>query len=244
MIGDQVTKGVCMKLDGEVDPSATTASRNGGPALGQRLRQIRSARGLSVRELARRAGCSASLVSQVELGRIVPSASIVYALANELDVSLDALFGSGEPPTATKGPASCHPHAEADAAHAPGGGWGRALGPDGEGILLRATDRKSINLSTGVRWERLTPQHDSRVDFLDVVYAPHGKSSESDQAVRHDGREYLRVLHGELEAIIGFETLRLAEGDSLAFDPSTPHRYRNPTDQIVRCLSVIVHDLT
>ena len=41
----------------------TSETANG---LGGRLRRIRSAQGMSVRELARRAGCSASLVSQVE----------------------------------------------------------------------------------------------------------------------------------------------------------------------------------
>jgi mannose-6-phosphate isomerase-like protein (cupin superfamily) len=92
-----------------------------------------------------------------------------------------------------------------------------------------------------VRWERLTPTHDGNVDFLKVVYAPGGQSSDSGQAVRHDGREYLYVLQGELEAVVGFDTFRLLEGDSLAFDPTTPHHYRNPTTEIVHALSVVVH---
>jgi uncharacterized cupin superfamily protein len=108
--------------------------------------------------------------------------------------------------------------------------------------VQRAADRATIELSTGVRWERLTPTHDSTVDFLEVVYAPGGQSSDSGQAVRHDGREYLCVLQGELEAVIGFDTLRLLEGDSLAFDPATPHHYRNRTTETVRVLSVVVHD--
>jgi uncharacterized cupin superfamily protein len=50
------------------------------------------------------------------------------------------------------------------------------------------------------------------------------------------------VLQGELEAVIGFDTLRLSEGDSLAFDPATPHHYRNHTTGVVRVLSVVVYD--
>ena len=50
------------------------------------------------------------------------------------------------------------------------------------------------------------------------------------------------VLQGELEAVVGFETLRLTEGDSLAFDPATPHHYYNRTAGTVRVLSVVVHD--
>ena len=216
---------------------------NGVPGgLGGRLRQIRTARGMSVRELARRAGCSASLVSQVERGVTTPSAGVVYTLANELGISLDFLFGTDdvEPgalprlPGINSAPGAA-PYPEVRS-------WGRASGTDGAGIVQRAADRNTIELSTGVRWERLTPTHDSRVDFIEVVYEPGGQSSESGRAVRHDGREYLYVLRGELEVAVGFETLRLVEGDSLAFDPATPHYYRNRTSETVRVLSVVVHD--
>jgi hypothetical protein len=49
-----------------------------------------------------------------------------------------------------------------------------------------------------------------------------------------------RVL--EVEAVIGFDRLHLAAEDSLAFDPTAPHLYRNPTDAPARSLSVVVHD--
>jgi transcriptional regulator with XRE-family HTH domain len=200
--------------------------------LGERLRQIRTERGISVRELARRAGCSASLVSQVERGVTTPSAGVVYSLANELGISLDFLFGADDVE-----PATASPSAEVRA-------WGRATGPGGAGVVQRAGERSSIELSTGVRWERLTPTHDNRVDFIEIVYGPGGQSSEDGRALRHDGREYLYVLAGELEVVVGFEKLLLSRGDSLAFDPATPHHYRNPTNGTVRALSVVVHDLT
>jgi mannose-6-phosphate isomerase-like protein (cupin superfamily)/DNA-binding XRE family transcriptional regulator len=197
--------------------------------LGERLRQVRIARGLSVRELARRAGRSASLVSQVERGLTTPSAGVVYSLANELGISLDYLFGTGDTEQAA---------APLSAEVSP---WGRATGAAGAGILQRASDRSSIDLSTGVRWERLTPTYDGRVDFIEIVYEPGGQSSEDGRSLRHDGREYLYVLEGELEAVVGFDKLALSQGDSLAFDPATPHHYRNPTNGIVRVLSVVVH---
>lgn len=171
-----------------------------------------------------------------------PSAGVVYAIANELGISLDLLFGVDDIHTEDLPPTGGGNGAALGSPPIGGRSWGRAEGDDGLGILQRAGDRHTIDLSTGVRWERLTPRHDSRVDFLDVVYEPGGRSSENDRAVRHDGREYLRVLDGEIEAVIGFETLLLVEGDALAFDPTVPHLYRNPTDRIVRCLSVVVHD--
>ncbi|MGH3969234.1 MAG: helix-turn-helix domain-containing protein, partial [Mycobacterium sp.] len=189
---------------------------------------------------------------KVERGVTAPSANVVYALANELGVSLDMLFGADPirpealPPRPHPNDTSAdHPRLLEGAVATPQGAtssWGRASGPAGAGIAQRAGDRNVIELSTGVRWERLTPTHDSRVDFLEVVYAPGGQSSDSGQAVRHDGREYLYVLQGELEAVIGFDTLRLFEGDSLAFHPAAPHHYRNPTTAVARVLSVVVHD--
>src|ERR1700756_2597124 len=70
-----------------------------GTGLGPRLRLVRSSRQLSVRELARRVGCSASLISQIERGVSVPSVGVLYSLATELGSSLDyLLFGSGAGP--------------------------------------------------------------------------------------------------------------------------------------------------
>jgi transcriptional regulator with XRE-family HTH domain len=225
---------VCALLHEEVTLSDASDARavNGMPGgLGERLRQVRTARGISVRELARRAGCSASLVSQVERGVTAPSAGVVYALANVLGISLDFLFGAGD----------AEPRESPQSAGSKNGSWGRASGPGGAGVVQRAGDRSAIDLSTGVRWERLTPTHDNRVDFIEIVYEPGGRSSDN-RAVQHDGREYLYVLQGELEAVVGFDTLRLTEGDSLAFDPATPHHYYNRTAEIVRVLSVVVHD--
>ena len=70
-----------------------------GRGLGPRLRQVRAGRQLSVRELARRVGCSASLISQIERGVSVPSVGVLYSLATELGSSLDyLLFGAGAGP--------------------------------------------------------------------------------------------------------------------------------------------------
>ncbi|HTQ15989.1 XRE family transcriptional regulator [Mycobacterium sp.] len=219
------------------DTSESRAAGGVPGGLGGRLRQVRTARGFSVRELARRAGCSASLVSQVERGVTAPSAGVVYALAHQLGISIDSLFGGDdvEPGELPHLPGVAPPY-RVDPP------WGRATGADGAGIVQRAGDRNTIELSTGVRWERLTPTHDNRVDLIEIVYQPGGQSSENGRAVRHDGREYLYVLEGELEAVVGFETLQLMEGDSLAFDPATPHHYRNATNKVVRALSVVVRD--
>jgi mannose-6-phosphate isomerase-like protein (cupin superfamily)/DNA-binding XRE family transcriptional regulator len=232
-----------------------------GPGLGQRLRKVRSGQGISVRELARRAGCSASLISQVERGHSAPSAGILYSLANELRVSLDYLFGfepnggdgnghsGGTTATSLSGlrPSTFSASSDSTSLEVPGPPNPTIAAtsvdrlPTTAVIVQRADSRRTIDLSSGVRWERLTCQEDAHVDFLEVVYAPHGRSTDSNRPVRHNGREYLLVLSGGLSADIGFETYELQAGDSLAFDPTTPHLYRNTSDSEVRCVSFVVH---
>ena len=71
--------------------TAMSAGFDPETGLGPRLRVAREERQWSVRELARRIGCSASLVSQIERGISVPSVGVLYALATELGTSLDHL---------------------------------------------------------------------------------------------------------------------------------------------------------
>src|SRR6266446_1776804 len=83
----------------EMHAFAMAAEFDPGTGLGPRLRLVRAERQLSVRELARRVGCSASLISQIERGVSVPSVGVLYSLATELGSSLDyLLFGSGGGP--------------------------------------------------------------------------------------------------------------------------------------------------
>jgi transcriptional regulator with XRE-family HTH domain len=193
--------------------------------LGPRLRAARSSSGRSVRELARRVGCSASLISQIERGVSVPSVGVLYSLATELGSSLDyLLFGSGS---------ASAPGQDAPAAPAP------AVPP--AAIVQRGGDRKIIDLASGVRWERLTPRSEAMTDFLEVIYSPGGHSTDERRPLRHDGREYGLILSGTLTANIGFESYELGPGDSIAFDASTPHEYLNKTGEVVRAISVVVH---
>jgi transcriptional regulator with XRE-family HTH domain/mannose-6-phosphate isomerase-like protein (cupin superfamily) len=220
-----------------------------GTGLGPRLRLAREARRLSVRELARRIGCSASLISQIERGLSVPSVGVLYALATELDSSLDyLLFGSDQAQRMELRRAAADSTAVSSAAGL-GIGGGQAAEPRSRaaervglgGIVQRGGCRKIIDLASGVRWERLTPGADAMTDFLEVVYSPGGHSTDERRPLRHDGREYGLVLSGTLQANVGFESYELGPGDSIAFDSSTPHEYLNKTDEPVHAIWVVVH---
>lgn len=66
--------------------------------LGAQLRAGRERAGLSMRELARRIGVSASLLSQVERGLAQPSVGTLWAVVTTLGLSLDNLFATEPPP--------------------------------------------------------------------------------------------------------------------------------------------------
>jgi transcriptional regulator with XRE-family HTH domain len=169
--------------------------------------------------LARRVDVSASLISQIELGKATPSVGTLYAIVTELGMSLDKLFfdaaGGGE--TSAQGDFS-HPPAH-----------------DMEPVVRRA-DRKAIQLESGVRWERLTPATEHDVDFLYVRYDVGGASCRPDSLMRHAGKEYGHVLEGRLGVTVGFETYELDPGDAISFSSDLPHRLFNAGDLLVEAI--------
>ena len=170
--------------------------------VGSRLRAERERRGVSLRELARRVGVSPSLVSQIELDRVNPSVSTLYALVTELGMTMSDVFGDGAQSAPRVLP-----------------GWG-----DAEGLVATPDTRRVINLASGVRWERLTPHSDPDVEFLYVVYPVGAESCPEDALVTHGGREYGYVSSGRLGVRVGFDEYELGPGASIAFDSSSPHR--------------------
>jgi transcriptional regulator with XRE-family HTH domain len=194
--------------------------------MGDRLRQARQARGMSLRRLAEVLGVSPSLISQVETGRAKPSVNTLYALANELGISLDVLlFMDTDPPSPDLGDAG-----------------------DGEGSpatlettlphdpVQRASTRSTIRLGSGVVWERLTSESIRNVDFLEVTYEVGGESSPENAFQRHTGQEWGYVLSGSLMVRIGFEDFLLGPGDAISFDSATPHRLFNAGDVPARAV--------
>ena len=64
--------------------------------IGERLRELREARNISMRALAARSGLSANALSMIERNKVSPSISTLYKLAEALGVSITAFFGSNQ----------------------------------------------------------------------------------------------------------------------------------------------------
>ena len=62
-------------------------------AIGRQIRDLRKARGLTLKQMARRTNLSVSLLSQIERAESSASVSSLFKVATALDVRLTDLFG-------------------------------------------------------------------------------------------------------------------------------------------------------
>jgi len=164
--------------------------------LGERLRDLRCQRGLSIRKLAADVGCSPSHISQFERGISEPSIGLLTTLAAALDVPMDTLFPRTE-------------------------GAGTA-GADNKARVRRAHHRPERAVGPGVRAQQLLPADDDAVGFCEYVYEP-GADASAETA----GPQYGVVTEGTIDIELDDEVVTLREGDSITFDATVPHRFRN-----------------
>jgi DNA-binding transcriptional MerR regulator/quercetin dioxygenase-like cupin family protein len=91
--------------------------------------------------------------------------------------------------------------------------------------LVRPNQRKVLETTPGVRMELLAWGNTAMEPHLFRI-KPGGGSGES---YSHEGEEFLHVLRGDFEISLGSkEHYHLRPGDSLYFESSTPHRWKNP----------------
>ena len=215
------------------ESSSTTVS---GPdadlagGIGRRLAAHRTRRGFRIAELARGVGVTPSLISQIERGQSRPSVSTLFALAQALDVPVDAFFRESprESPPGSP-PESPQPYQAPDGVQQASGRY-----------LVRKQDRAVIDIEGGVRWERLTRNTIDHLDFFELIYEPGAESHP--RLYTHPGTEMVLVTRGSMEITVGFERYRLEPGDSIDFPSSMPHRYVNPGDETAHAVTTIFYD--
>jgi transcriptional regulator with XRE-family HTH domain len=197
-------------------------------AAGARLRARRRELGLSLRELGSRVGVSASMLSQVENDRCRPSVATLYRLVGELGLSLDDVFDEAPAPAPVV--VDAKPRRRAPAAS-------RSGGP-----VRHPGERVTIELESGVTWEKLSDAAPPGLEFILVTYQPGSSSGKSGKFSQHEGFECAYVQSGELTLHHKFDTWTLRAGDTVTFDASEPHRLENLGDEDVRALWVVYRD--
>jgi len=188
-------------------PAAPVSGRGSVPEspageVGARLRSIRNAAGLSLREVGARTGLSASFLSGLERGTSGVSLATLIRLAGTYGTSVATILGSEAPADARSD--------EAATADSP------------PPRVVRADARSVMDPGRGIRIEELATRP-ARLQPHLVVLAP---GATSDGAYDHAGEEFIFVLAGRLVVWLDErECHELAPGDALTFPSSLSHRF-------------------
>jgi quercetin dioxygenase-like cupin family protein/DNA-binding transcriptional MerR regulator len=95
---------------------------------------------------------------------------------------------------------------------------------DSPGPLVRPADRKKLEGGPGVQMELLASG--------DVTMEPHlfrvAPGAGCGESYSHHGEEFLYIVAGRLNIVLGEEQFQLRAGDSFYFTSNTPHSWTNP----------------
>jgi transcriptional regulator with XRE-family HTH domain/quercetin dioxygenase-like cupin family protein len=214
-------------------------------AIGEKLREVRQEHGMSLRDLADKAEISASMLSQIETGKVFPSVRSLYSIASALSVSVDYFFPEKDEGNASSennlyGSAGEMTASEMRDANLKGvAEVVKEFPPRTQSSsIVHANTRPVIQLKGGVTWSRLTSLAESGAEFLEIRYEPQAMSGDS--MSHHEGREFGLILEGQLVVELGFESYTLNAGDSIIFDSTTPHRLINKSSQPTRAVWVVL----
>jgi XRE family transcriptional regulator, regulator of sulfur utilization len=181
-------------------------------AVGARVRALREAMDLSLRELAVRSGVSAPMLSQVERGETSPTLQVATRIAQGLELRLSQLLRLDE-----EGAVSIVRAAE------------RRTGP----VSARGRDHV---------YEILTPPlPGQRAELSRHTLAPGAVTGGPGDPPMHEpgSRESALVQEGRLVLHCDGAAYELAAGDCVTFDADLPHHFENPSDADAVMLAVV-----
>jgi XRE family transcriptional regulator, regulator of sulfur utilization len=178
--------------------------------VGSRVKALREAAGLSLRDLAERSGVSAPMLSQVERGETNPTLNIAARIAGGLDLRLSQLLRIDESGAVTIVRAFEHRH-----------GGNKRRGHSFE-VLSSFQPGQRAELSR----HTLGPGGSTGAPDDPPMHEP-------------GSRETALVESGALVLVCDGQRHELAEGDVVTFDADLPHHFENGTAQEATFLAVV-----
>ena len=178
--------------------------------VGARLKALREASGLSLRDLAERSGVSAPMLSQVERGETSPTLTVAARIAAGLELRLSQLLRLDEQGAVTI----------VRAAQRSRGGNGRR-GHRFE-VLTSSQPGQRAELSR----HTLAPRGATGAVDDPPMHEP-------------GSRETALVEQGRVVLVCDGIRHELQEGDCVTFDADLPHHFENPTDAEAAFLAVL-----
>lgn len=191
-----------------VAPKGSVPPKRRELQVGARLKHARLLEGILMRELAERVGCTESMISKIENGKVEPSLQMLQRLVEALNRDLPSFFG-----------------ADIDS---PG-----LVQKAGERTISK-TD--ALRGGKGVRYERLVPFAAGNLLEGNIHRIDPGGSKED--LITHQGETVGYVIEGDLELTIEDTRYQLSAGDSFFFKNHLTNRYRNTGKVLTRVIFV------
>jgi transcriptional regulator with XRE-family HTH domain len=180
--------------------------------IGERIKRLRLKKSMGLVELGRHTGLSASFLSQLETGRVVPTLRNLSRIAMVFSKDLSYFF-EPEPQALFR----VHRRKE------------RVRLPQ-TGVEVPAYFFESLGY--------MVP--DRQMDPYFAEFVPLAKGQEP-KAHMHSGAEFLYVLEGELELRHGGQACMLEAGDAVYFDAGTAHSYQCAGKKPAGAIIVTMH---
>jgi transcriptional regulator with XRE-family HTH domain len=180
--------------------------------VGEKIRALREQKGLSLQEMAERTGYSSALLSQIENHLISPPLGAMIKIAKALAVRVGAFFGEDprEPFTIVR--------------------------KNERRLASRFASKEGV--SYGYSYESLGfDKKDRQMEPFLVTLEPALIKNEKLSA--HEGEEFIFILEGEMEAILGDHKDVLYPGDCIYYDSSIPHKVQCHRELPAKILAVI-----
>lgn len=176
--------------------------------IGRRILELRKAKKMSLRELAKRSGLSAGLLSKIENFRTVPSLSVLVEIATSLEVDMSVLVKNINGETAA-------PY---------------LLVRAHEGHLEKRDDSKGLLYKYLLSQDLLN--YSLRVN--EVLISPNTNR----KPLSTNALELVHVLEGTVRYGFKEGEIVVSCGDTLYFDGILAHSVRNTTEQPARLFKV------
>jgi transcriptional regulator with XRE-family HTH domain len=195
----------------QIDP-ATAERFIAEKHIGERIKRLRLKKSMGLVELGKHTGLSASFLSQLETGRVVPTLRNLARIAMVFSKDLSYFFET-------------EPHALF------------RIHRRKERVRLPQT---GVDLPTYFFESLGYMVPDRHMDPYFAEFVPPTKDMEP-RAHLHPGSEFLYVLEGELDVQHGEQQCTLAAGDAVYFDASTAHSYRCAGRKSATAIIVTMH---
>lgn len=179
--------------------------------VGERVREVREKKGLSLRDISQRTGIAEEDVAGIEAGDTAPPLGTIIKLAKALEMKM-GFFISGE---------ENRPYT--------------IVRSQDRRVVSRHDSAKGEKY--GYEFESLAPhKKDRHMEPFLVTLDP---AETEEERSTHDGQEFIFVLKGSMEVRLGDEIHVLEPGDSIYYDSTVPHLVKCHGGQSTLILAVL-----